>query len=273
MMARPTDGTSGANRTLLPVEISFHNLFETVEGLVAIGTIALALATAGLALSTRRVARSTDKEVKAVGEQIELSRQATEAVERQAASTEAQVVVARASVEATFRPVLTNLPLQWQPFAESSVVEYFRYPNGPMASVSGTNRSRVRAEEQAKYVYLSLPVRNVGSGVAFITGLSLLSGDRSAEASQAANAIVPPQETTRLQFSLLKGDREGEPQAQFRDMTVTVAYRDLGGHGWFSRFDLVRQADSSGWYVSQVFVNVEGAPDSDAVGSGPMFEV
>jgi hypothetical protein len=54
--------------------VTFHNVFETVEGLVAVGTIGLAVVTAVLARQTRNSVRAARDEVKNVRRQAELRR-------------------------------------------------------------------------------------------------------------------------------------------------------------------------------------------------------
>jgi hypothetical protein len=97
-------------------EVTWDNLFRTVEGLVAVGTIALAVVTGLLAGATLWVARktaslagSTRDEVAAVADQVELSRQTVEAMRDQVEVARSEVELAKVSVEAPIRPVLVDV--------------------------------------------------------------------------------------------------------------------------------------------------------------------
>jgi hypothetical protein len=83
--------------------LTWHNLFETVEGLVAVGTLALAAGTVILAWRTSLLARET-KQLAGFA-QVELS-----AVLDQTRAMEQQVAIERASLEASFRPLLLTVP-------------------------------------------------------------------------------------------------------------------------------------------------------------------
>src|SRR6266568_3371795 len=89
--------------------LTWHNLFHTVEGIVALATIALALVTASLAgatlvmaTKTASLADSTRDEVAAFGRQIELD-------ERTLGVLQEQVDVQRLASESTIRPVLVDV--------------------------------------------------------------------------------------------------------------------------------------------------------------------
>jgi hypothetical protein len=55
--------------------LTWHNLFHTIEGIVAVATLALAAATVGLAFMTWRMAVKTRELAASTADEIELTRQ------------------------------------------------------------------------------------------------------------------------------------------------------------------------------------------------------
>src|SRR5262249_5006887 len=105
--------TRRRRQALTTTPLTAHNFFETVEGLVALGTLLLAAGTLVVAVVTGRtahrtrelaeatvaIATSTGREVQAVVDQAEAARQ--------------EVEVSREALLATNRPRLVNVRLGW----------------------------------------------------------------------------------------------------------------------------------------------------------------
>lgn len=206
-------------------------------------------------------------------QEIELTRQTAEDVRRQTAATEAQVGVGQATLAATFRPVLVSVPQGWDGFGRAGP-ETIRYLNGPEVQIAQQDRWLVNVTESPKHLHFSVPVRNVGDGVAFVVTTALRWTADDAATGMPTNAIVPRGEATRISFSIPKNGNQGAVSLlQYGNFSAEVIYGDLGGHLWSTRLDVYRRADGYGWFVTQVFVKASGADDADAVGSGSMYEM
>jgi hypothetical protein len=192
--------------------VNLVSSFWTWDGwpaLVSIGTLLLAVSTGLLALITRRAVGVSKDELKileaqttalqdeahAVGEQVE-------AVRAQAEATKRQAELSAAAIEASARPILVGLPPDF-----STEVENLVYTPGP--TIGRIYRSQINYTESEDYVYCSVPLRNVGGGVAFVQSVSLLTGLASYE-GRISNPVIPTSEIARVRFSLLLVDRSGK---------------------------------------------------------------
>jgi hypothetical protein len=227
------------------------------EALVALGTLGLAVGTFVLALATRRLAVSTDKEVKAVGDELDLSRQTLAAVQEQAAAARDEVETSRLAAEATIRPVLVGARTAKAVRPDIGDVQTAYEP----VAWPGTNETRnipigtATAWEDANTIYISVPLRNVGPGVALLRANALTLGDHRVSGVPSLG-VVGPGETTRVQFNVARADdRSVALTEQSGSFSIEVAYTDAaGGQMSLTRADL--QFDRAGlWYVSQVFLH------------------
>jgi hypothetical protein len=170
---------SGRRIVVLTVLTAIVASFWTWGGwsfFVAVGTIGLALGTGWLAWNTREAVRESrrqidlsSREVVAVEAQGKAIAEQTQAVRDQATATERQVAISAASLEAAARPVLVGVvppPVyragRQRVDAEVETVSYWKDHD---ASVE---RDRVYYEETDEMIYCSVPLRNVGAGVAFV---------------------------------------------------------------------------------------------------------
>ena len=176
------------------------------NALVAIGTLTLAIGTGFLAWMTkdavsesRRQINLSADELKAIEKQTDVLTKQTEAVQAQAAATERQVSISTAALEASARPVLVGV-------APSSNVERedVTYTDGHVVNVEV---ARVHYEETDDMVYCSVPLRNVGAGVAFVQRVSLLT--RTPYEGRISNPVVPPDEIARARFAITRRQRDG----------------------------------------------------------------
>jgi hypothetical protein len=229
------------------------------NALVAIGTLALAGATGLLALITKRAVEQSrrqidlsarevtavEKQTDALTKQIDLSAQEVEAVQaqtemlleqtnalrEQADATKRQVAISSASLEAAARPVLVGIAPSP---ATSGQREDVPYTAGFTVNVEV---ERIHYEATADMIFCSVPLRNVGAGVAFVQRVTIQRGYREGRVS---HAVVPPGALTRARFALARKGSDGRPTdineitkegrgiAQFTIYVVyTAASRDL----------------------------------------------
>src|SRR6266496_3978966 len=163
----PTLGRRGCNDPRVE-PLTGHNLFQTVDGLVALGTLLLAAGTLTLAWTTRATARrtrdlaeqtrslasSTEREVQAVVDQAEAARQ--------------EVEVSREALQATYRPRLVDVP-------SGSYVRQARTSLSGMQTTFDDSHIVVssRDERVPSDRLIIVPVRNVGTGLALIQEVRL----------------------------------------------------------------------------------------------------
>ncbi len=149
----------------------------------------------------------------------------------------------REALRATIRPVLVDVPMDAPGSARVT------HADGLELLVE-TDSVHVLAKE--KYVFCSLPLRNVGPGVAVISGLGLREPSWSGNASRM---IVPPGEATRFSFSVPR-DRpelsEGIGSMLGGRFILEARYADAeGGQDTITRAFVVRGEDGS-YRVRQV---------------------
>jgi hypothetical protein len=188
---------------------------------VATGTISLAAVTGVLAgFTLKAVHESRDaiklqaREVKAVEDQTAALADQTQAAKDQAAATKRQVEVSVASLEAASRPVLVGLvaDLGWRPTRASEALREMI----PLKFADG-HEGRV-FPDQAYYhvsdamIYCSLPLRNVGAGVAFIQRVELVTSraDTWPLGGRVTDPIVPRDEATRALFAAVRQQSDGK---------------------------------------------------------------
>jgi hypothetical protein len=245
--------------------LTWHSLLHTVEGLVALGTLALAGGTLvvasvtgwtahrtrQLAVATMKVATSTEREVKAVVDQAEAAAQ--------------QVEVSREALLATYRPRLVNVRLGWTE------------PNARGArSLDGSTTIRVaptpnRRGERSVIV----PVRNVGTGLALIqqirlrwheSGSSVLP-DETTRGGVPVPAVLPPTERASLNFDFGPGESARvDSIIDLKMFAVEVDYLDVSGQlAEMTRLDVVGVGGDGqhaiDWRVRQVHFYKAGASE------------
>jgi hypothetical protein len=269
------------------------------EALVAIGTLALALATAALGLSTRNLSARTAEEVEHSGQLVKESQRQVEATRPQVEATHEQVEAARKQVEvsqeqvrtaqealdaahehtrlaqltldAQIRPALVDVPL------DLSHTESIFYSGQWVPIDSHRGFVHVHIDQQGAGARILVPMRNAGSGLAMIRGISLEVGKATPPpltTIQPAN--VPPGEYSRVSF-IAAPDHPAFDAIQdalapgYQTFSVVVAYTDLaGGQMTLSRVHVHYKPDPpSNWYVRQVHLQERGA-DEPFAGSAPI---
>lgn len=255
-------------------EVSRDNLWS-VEGLVALGTLALAAGTSFLALSTRSTARSTERLANETRRLVGLTESEVEAVRE-------DVSVSRATHEGNVRPVLVNVPFgRLRPLWGATA----RVP-GTGEVVPAVDPAEVIVVEVSGRLFVSVPLRNAGAGIAFLQNTQFdLNDPRVTWLGQVSTAALPPGEAMRISLSLLTEWPEGEPSrraptpvlptlAALTDrslFSVSVHYSDLAGNVWSSRLNLSLAEPAHVWEVVNVVLGHEGR--TDEVGSGIAFDV
>lgn len=260
------------------VPVSLDTL-DKWDAWVAIGTVMLAGATAWLAWSTRRSARdtrrlagTTEEEVKAVRDQVELTREEVEAVKEQAEAAREQVAVSSRAVAAGVRPVLIAVPefrdLQPGTGYLLEPLERVDYVDGTHAD--GIAVSSVDVHESPEKLYVSVPLRNAGEGIAFVEASGFRWAEGGSFSGLASSRDVPPGERTRLRFTQERS-LEGVPDVAqletYGTFSVEVSYADLAGGKWTTRLDVHREERTGRWFARQTHVGAQG--EEPGVSSGP----
>ena len=189
------------------------------DALVALGTIGLAAFTAWLAWTTRSAVRESRdsiklqaREVEAVERQTTALADQTQAVRDQAEATQRQAELSAASLEAAARPVLvgaTPAPTfrrgREEIHPEQDRVVYLDDSEFLVA------RDNVHYHEADDKVYCSVVMRNVGSGVAFVQRIDLLTGPEGMTSYQGrvSNPVIPPGDTARFLFTAVLRQSDG----------------------------------------------------------------
>jgi hypothetical protein len=254
------------------------------EGLVAIGTLALAVSTVLLAISTRSLAKKTAqavehsrKQAEAMNAQVSESRRQVEASQQQARIAQGalnaaheQTHLAQLTLSAQIRPVLIDVPLD---LGEPNDSVFYAGSREPISVPRGG--VHVFADEES--VRISVPVRNAGAGLAMIRGIALEVGEPippPATTIQPAN--VPRGERGRVSFVAahdhprLDAIRAALAPAR-GTFSVVVSYSDLAGqHLALSRFDVSFRSEAHmNWEVRQVHLSAPGS-DEPFAGSAPV---
>ncbi len=177
---------------------------------VAVGTLALAFFTWRAVRGSGRQIELQTTEVKAVETQTAALTRQAHAVEAQAAATARQAEVSAAALEAASRPVLVALVPQprWRqvdgPLGNLTDMEPVVYWDDHSVDVYP---EQVHYDERDDMVYCSIPLRNVGAGVAFIQSVTLVT--RTEYPGRVSRVVVPRDETTRALFAVKVRDHDG----------------------------------------------------------------
>jgi hypothetical protein len=211
------------------------------EALVAIATFALAAVTVVLAWRTSRMASETADLAK---------------------YTKEDVALARTAIEADIRPVLVAVPRG-----------EFLHPQGTNYEVrvqgivrGHPDRAVVYVQEVDGRLFVSVPARNEGAGIAFVRSAALIWQGVDYDGEMTAEQ-VPSQAFTRASFSL-------HPAPTFHvvseagSVAVRIEYSDLAGNIWSSTFTLVPAPDigAHDWKVDAFELSHRGR--TAAVASG-----
>lgn len=188
------------------------------DSLVAFGTIGLALFTAWLAWTTRSAVRESRdaiklqvREVEAVERQTAALAEQTQAVRDQAVATQRQAEVSAAALASSVRPVLVGA---LAPAVITQVTELGHAPTDlepvtyPGDYAVPVRPLAVHYEERNDMLYLSFCVQNIGTGVAFVQRIALLT--RTAYPVRISPPIIAPSETARVLVALTLKQSNGQ---------------------------------------------------------------
>jgi hypothetical protein len=211
------------------------------DALVAIGTLTLAAVTAILAGVTTAMARKTGQLAAATERELDI---ATE-----------DLAVARAAVAGQVRPVLIGVP----PGRFSGPTETVEVPGlGPgRAAAHITDPATIVYEYHDGTLFISVPFRNEGAGIAFIARALLIARDGDHEwLGLFSTPAVPSHEFVRISFGLGPEEADLVPTREQGRFTVVAHYSDLAGAIWASRLEF--QPGAGGWQAGGVIITAEG---------------
>jgi hypothetical protein len=170
--------------------------------------------------------------------------------------TEQDVALSRTAIEADVRPVLIAVPpgVHVHPRGDYNVVV-----PGRGTGRSSSDRATVWVQNVDDWLFVSVPVRNEGAGIAFDLTARLewvgaeLPGTIDMEQ-------VPPREISRASFGIEPGRLPSFASVkEARSVIVKVGYSDLAGNLWASRLTLEPTSDEmNDWRVADLKVTGEG---------------
>ncbi len=197
---------------------------------------------------SRRQIELGQRQLETVEQQTATLQDQTAAVREQATATKRQVALSSAALEASVRPVLVPVTSGTDPAREE--VPYLR-GDRPNVEVS-----RVHYEATADTVRCSLPVRNVGAGIAFVTRVALLT--RTAYEGRITMPVIPPGERARVHFTLNRRDNAGKP-ADVNEVTGE------GGRGFASFRVFVVYRGASHELVTSSTIEIAQLPNGEFI--------
>lgn len=163
------------------------------DAVVAIGTLTLAFATLILALVTTRMATKTG--------------QLAASTERGLTIAEADLAVAQSAVAGNVRPVLISVPAG----RFSGPTENVEVP-GLAKLLSFNDLATIFFQYEQATLFVSVPFRNEGAGIAFMERGLLVARDGDHEwAGVLSTTAVPPHEIVRVSFGLGPEEAEAVP--------------------------------------------------------------
>jgi hypothetical protein len=201
-----------------------------------------------IALENRKMAR-------AAASQVSQTQDAVNTARDQARVSSRQAEIAEATFEAQQKPVLIDVPL------DPSRTDEVRWRTADAQKIA---KGEVRVIAAQDTGWLSLNIRNVGTGLAVIDSAGLRLPD-PASGAFFTRRHLPPGEDMRVNFELEPGhvalENFREAVDQRGDLSVEVGYRDLAAHQTISRFDLRRQLVGGHWEVTNI--EVTAAPPAE----------
>ncbi len=216
---------------------------------VGIGTLALAGVTLLLAVvsavsvrvaartaaDTKKLAQTAEDEVRKIGEQIDLQRDEVAAIQAQAEATARQVASAQTALDAAVRPVMVDVPAGSE---GTDLVIYDPELGGFTANSQAevalpSSMVEVVPRGDEKMLYVSVPFRNAGPGIAIATVRPVLTWDETGDShiGRLTQAVVPPGERTRARFRLRTFERD-DPNKDLRQVRASLAILGTGGGGF-----------------------------------------
>jgi hypothetical protein len=242
---------------------------DLASSAVAGATLILAVFTAYLAMATRESVAATRREAAIAEQALAAAQEQARIGAEQVLATNRHAEIAQETLEASWRPILVDVPIGLFVVTSSSVF-------------GSWDRGRVRVTEVGRPLQklrATIPLRNVGSGPAIIVSSSLSIGDyKSIAAPEISAPIVPPamDELTNIEFDIDVGRKDlgslvDDLQKEGPDRPpwlVVVAYRDQAGSNLWRTEAHVYPSEEHRWYVRQVAL-VDGKTGRTVVMSGP----
>jgi hypothetical protein len=211
------------------------------EALVALATFTLAAVTVVLAWRTSNMASETADLAK---------------------STKEDVALSRTAIEGDVRPVLIAVP--HGEFVHPTGRNYdIQIPGG---GVRGhPDRAVVYVQDVDGRLFVSVPARNEGAGIAFVRS-GVLDWQGAELPGVITSGQVPPRAFTRASFGLPAPSLHAVNEAG--SLSVRITYTDLAGNIWASKFTLepAPEIGAHDWKVGGFELSHQGR--TEAVTSG-----
>jgi hypothetical protein len=210
-----------ASKTELPEQTAKAQV--VVGAMTGILTIAIAFGTIWYARLTRgMLAEATATRLSEI-DQLDLMR-------RQLDQSARALDLAKESQRLSIRPCLADVPRDSQRLSGTPVQIHLQY-YGTKYTMSDSNAVLVPAPT-LQHAYLVVPMRNIGSGIAMVTSISLMASNQVAQ-GDASQITVAPSEFTRLVFVVDRGEGGQRSVAEAivarQPVLVSVSYTNAQG--------------------------------------------
>ncbi|MEX2646087.1 MAG: hypothetical protein WD249_07495 [Gaiellaceae bacterium] len=187
---------------------------------------ALAITTGGLALVTFALAAAAYWQARSSAKLVQVTERSVLATERSVEAAEAAVDIANRQRAAGLLPVVVDVPPGQTSESERFSFATLGVPDDPLSPFEAEPGEVYLNVEWAEFDHLlSVPVRNLGPGIAVLTTPHpSYFQERGGVHRQgkASRTVIPPGEFARLQFRVSHTDR-------LTAFYVEVAYTDVGG--------------------------------------------
>ena len=217
--------------------------FWTSEHVLVLVNVILAAAAVGTAIVGVRTIKSSNKVAKSAEDQARSTDASVKAALQQVELGQKTLEQERAALQASIRPLVVDVPsgMYWR----ENDQEMWRF-DGKRTDMGEI--TWIKTLEYPEVVVLTVPVRNIGPGPAFIKGVQLMSGsedlstpdgtpifDRWMQGKEGRgifsqpfidHEVIPTGEMARITFSV------GDPESTgvlTKDFAVVVKYSDLSG--------------------------------------------
>jgi hypothetical protein len=221
---------------------AFALLTGGLTGLLAVGTFVLAA-------YTRQAVSAGLAETRVAQETLLQAQRQVEIASDQVTATNRQAEVAQATLEASWRPLLTDVPLGQ--YVERSAMY------GAMVIERDYGQVNVSSNATDTETTCEVSFRNIGSGPAIIKGAGITGDGVDWNVDSMSRTIIAPGEFTTVTSKIpherpdLKRLVDAIEQGQV--LTVGLSYTDQGGRNrWRTTFFLHRENED--WRVRQVAV-------------------
>jgi hypothetical protein len=242
-------------------------------GLLALITSFLAVYTRRAVVEARRAATATDDALRSSQEHLKVALEHVTVGQNQVEASNRQAAVAQRALEASFRPLLADVPLGFRSYPDEGrsvevVREQFEHIQDESQVITGVDYGRPG--------FYSVALRNVGTGPAVVTEVTLQAAGVTWNECTISAAIVPPGELSRFTFTIPADRDELVPIRneilRSTTMLVVVGYTDQAGlHRLRTEAHLSRYRHAGGvspWYVRQV-ATFEGDGEEPITMSAP----